>query len=260
MTIDNDIYDREADTWRDESRLLSMLGPLTPPRIAYIREVLTERLGIDPRDKLILDVGCGGGLMTEEMARMGCRVTGIEPSLPSLETARKRAGEVGLDIEYKHARGESLPFADASFHIVYCCDVLEHVSDLDAVIRESARVLKPGGVYIFDTINRTLLSKIVFIKLAQDWRPTRIASRNFHVWEMFVTPAEMRRVLTAQDLDPREFVGMKLRVNPIALLCLVRQLKRGRATYGELGRALERGIRLGGNLRTSYLGYALKRT
>jgi 2-polyprenyl-6-hydroxyphenyl methylase / 3-demethylubiquinone-9 3-methyltransferase len=258
VIIDNDVYNREAETWRDENHLLSLLVALTPPRIAYIRDVLTARLGIDPHDKQVLDVGCGGGLMAEEMAWMGCRVTGVDPSAPSLETARRHAAEAGLDIDYRHASGESLPFEDASFDIVYCCDVLEHVSDLDAVVREAARVLKPGGVYIFDTINRTLLSKIVLIKIAQEWTATQFFSGNFHVWEMFIKPEEMRRALSSHGLQPCEFMGLSMRGNPVTLLRLIRKVKRGRATYGDLGRVMAGGITVGGNLQVSYLGYAMK--
>lgn len=258
MSIDNDVYNREAGTWRDENHLLSLLVPLTPPRIAYIHDVLTDRMGINPRGKQVLDVGCGGGLMAEEMARMGCCVTGVDPSGPSLETARSHAIEADLDIDYRHAPGESLPFEDESFDIVYCCDVLEHVNDLDAVIRESARVLVPGGVYIFDTINRTFLSKIVVVKLAQDWNATRFFSPNFHVWEKFITPAEMRQVLAAHGLHPRELTGLTMTGNPIPILRTIWKLKRGQATYGDLGRELMHRIKLGGSLQTSYLGYAVK--
>jgi 2-polyprenyl-6-hydroxyphenyl methylase/3-demethylubiquinone-9 3-methyltransferase len=259
VTIDNDVYNREAAGWRDENNLLSLLVALTPPRVAYIHQVLTQKMGLDPQGRRALDVGCGGGLMAEEVARMGCRVTGIDPSDSSLDTARRHAAEVGLEIEYRHGTAESLPVGDGTFDLVYCCDVLEHVGSVDAAIGEAARVLKPGGIYIYDTINRTVLSKLVVIKVAQEWRFTRFFSANFHVWSMFIRPVEMRRMLEAHGLEHREFSGLGMTGNPITLLRVIRKLKRGRATYGDVGAALARSIRPGRNLQVSYLGYAVKR-
>src|SRR6185437_10641385 len=102
--------------------------------------------GVDPRGKVSVDIGCGGGLLAEEMARMGATVIGIDPSPNSLATARAHAAERGLVIDYRLGTGEDLPLQDASADIVYCVDVLEHVHDLDKVISETARVLKPGGL------------------------------------------------------------------------------------------------------------------
>jgi 2-polyprenyl-6-hydroxyphenyl methylase/3-demethylubiquinone-9 3-methyltransferase len=257
--IDNDVYNREADAWRDERHFLSLLVPLTPPRVAYFRDVLVEKLGIDPARKQVLDVGCGGGLMAEEVARLGCRVTGVDPSAPSVDTARAHAAAEGLDIDYRVAPGESLPFPDASFDLVYCFDVLEHVNDLDRVIGESARVVKPGGIYIYDTVNRTLMSKLFAIMLAQDWSWTSIFPRNFHVWEKFIKPDELLEILTRHDLESCEMVGLDLRANPLTLLRLVRKLKRGQITYRVLGDYMAGSLKPGKNVQISYLGYAIKR-
>jgi 2-polyprenyl-6-hydroxyphenyl methylase/3-demethylubiquinone-9 3-methyltransferase len=141
---------------------------------------------------------------------------------------------------------------------VYCCDVLEHVRDLDCVIAEAARVLKPDGVYIYDTINRTLLSKLLIITLAQDWSWTSIFPRNFHVWEMFIKPEELFEVLARHGLESCEMVGLALRANPLTLLRLVRKLKRGQITYRTLGAYMSGSMRSGRNFQLSYLGYAVK--
>src|SRR5438046_6696824 len=105
-----------------------------------MRRVLTEDLHLGPPALCVLDIGCGGGLLAEEFARLGCHVTGIDPSEPSLAVARAHALQEDLAIEYREGVGESLPFADAYFDIVYCCDVLEHVNNLEAVISAVARV------------------------------------------------------------------------------------------------------------------------
>lgn len=110
---------------------------------------MTGPLGRDPTGLRALDIGCGGGFLAEEFARLGCRVVGVDPSKISIETAGRHAAGAGLDVTYLVGAGEQLPVADSSFDIAYCCDVLEHVSDLDSVIAETARALKPRGVYFF---------------------------------------------------------------------------------------------------------------
>ena len=97
-----------------------------------------------PSRSVALDIGCGGGFLAEEFAHLELRVVGVDPSGVSIETARRHAAANGLDLDYRVGFGERLPVADDEFDLAYCCDVLEHVSDLDAVISETARGLKPG--------------------------------------------------------------------------------------------------------------------
>src|SRR3954469_1125281 len=144
MPVDNQLYDTMADSWWDEGGFLHVLRGLNPARFGYMRRVLVEELGIDPRGRKTLDVGCGGGILAEELARLGCEVTGVDPSEQSLEAARAHARQEGLAIDSRRATGEALPFPDATFELAYCCDVLEHVTDLRRVVAEIARVLRPG--------------------------------------------------------------------------------------------------------------------
>ena len=116
---------------------------------------------------------------------------GIDPSASSLATARTHAQQAGLDIDYRVGVGENIPFADESFEIVYSSDVLEHVNGLEKVIAEIARVLKPGGVFLYDTINRTFPSKLVMIKLVQEWKSTSFMPPNLHDWNAFIKPREL---------------------------------------------------------------------
>jgi 2-polyprenyl-6-hydroxyphenyl methylase/3-demethylubiquinone-9 3-methyltransferase len=257
MPVDNTLYNRPGDIWWDETAGLSMLRTaLNPARFGYFRRVLTERLHINPHAKVTLDVGCGGGLLAEEFARLGCQVTGIDPSEPSLEIAWAHAAASGLSIDYRAGVGEALPFPDRSFAIVYCCDVLEHVTDLDLVIAEIARVLTAGGVFFYDTINRTFLSKLFAIKLAQEWRATRFAPPNLHDWDQFIRPTELQILMTRHGLEPQEVVGLSVGARPIAGLRAIRQYKRGAITAGDLGRRLM--ARVSRNLSGSYAGYAIK--
>jgi 2-polyprenyl-6-hydroxyphenyl methylase / 3-demethylubiquinone-9 3-methyltransferase len=255
MPVDNQLYDRLAATWWDEDENMALLRTgMNPARFGYMRRVLTQELS-HPRGKRGLDVGCGGGLLAEEFAKLGCRVTGVDPSEPSLETARAHAEREGLEIEYVVAVGEQLPFDDDSFDFVYCCDVLEHVDSVDRTIAEAARVLRPGGVYIYDTINRTRRSRLVVIKVLQEWDATRCMEPHLHDWRMFIKPRELEEMLRRHELKPREMVGLASATNPIALLRDLRRRRRGKITYAELGRRMK--ITESRDVSGSYAGYAL---
>jgi 2-polyprenyl-6-hydroxyphenyl methylase/3-demethylubiquinone-9 3-methyltransferase len=115
---------------------------------------------------------------------MGFATTGIDPADESLRTAQNHARESGLTINYKKGTGEEIPFPDNSFDCVFCCDVLEHVRDLPKVISEISRVLKPNGIFIYDTLNRTFISKLVAIKIWQEWKRWAFMPPNLHVWKM----------------------------------------------------------------------------
>ena len=236
MPVDNRLYDRLADTWWNDDSVLSLLRTsLNPARFGYMRRVLADELRIDPRGRTALDVGSGGGLLAEEFARLGFRVTGIDPSGESVAAAGAHAVDQGLEIEYVVGAGEELPFTDASFDIAYCCDVLEHVDDLDRVLAETARVLKPGGVYLYDTINRTRRSRLVVIKLMQEWRSTALMEPNLHDWDMFIRPGELEAAMARAGLEPRDTVGLGPARNPAAMVLDMRRRARGDMTFGEFG-------------------------
>jgi 2-polyprenyl-6-hydroxyphenyl methylase / 3-demethylubiquinone-9 3-methyltransferase len=256
LPIDNDVYNRMGAGWWEEENPLNVLhGSITPGRFGYFCEVLTNRLGLDPRDIRALDIGCGGGFLAEEFARLGCQVVGVDPSAVSIETARRHAAATGLDVDYRVGTGEQLPVADGEFDLAYCCDVLEHVADVDAVISETARVLKPEGIFLFDTINRTLASKLA-IKVTQEWRLTRCIDSAIHEWTMFITPKELVVILGRHGLRIGEIVGLGSRSRKSLVLLNLIRANRGRISYGELSRRLDAGrIR---STSLSYMGYATK--
>jgi 2-polyprenyl-6-hydroxyphenyl methylase/3-demethylubiquinone-9 3-methyltransferase len=255
--IDNELYDRLATSWWDEHGFLHALTALNPARFGYMRRILLDELHLVPSGLRILDVGCGGGLLAEEFARMGCAVTGVDPSGESLAAARRHAAEHGLTITYRQAGGEALPFDDGSFHAVYCCDVLEHVTSLERVIAETARVLQPGGIYLFDTINRTLQSWILVIGLLQEWKATSLMPPHLHQWRMFVRPTELRALLERHGLAPSDFIGLTPRAGLLRVLGALRARKRGRLSYTEAVAAMDIGE--SGDTSVQYLGYATKR-
>lgn len=258
MPVDNELYDRIASSWWDESHPISYLRfSLNPARFGYFKSVLTDVLKRDPRACRALDIGCGGGFLAEEFARLGCRVTGIDPSTGTLTEAARHARESGLQIDYQEGAGEDLKFAANTFEVVYCCDVLEHVKDLDRVIAEAARVLVSGGVFFYDTINRTFLSKILGIYAMQEWKFTRLYETNLHDWNMFIKPEELRASLERNGLEPSEFVGLIPGANPLTLIVLLRRAKKGKVSFAELGRPSAIGPSR--DLSASYMGYAVKR-
>jgi len=256
VPVDNAVYDRLAHGWWDEAGVLHALAALNPTRFGYMRRIIVDELRLHPVGLQVLDVGCGGGLLAEEFARLGCVVTGVDPSEESLAAARMHAAAQGLAIRYQRAPGEALPFDSASFDVVYCCDVLEHVDDVGQVIAETARVLRPGGTYLYDTINRTLRSRLIMIDLLQVWRWTALLPPGLHDWTMFIRPAELQRELVRHGLVPGGLTGLKPRANPLRLLGALRRRKRGLLSHAAALREMDLGESRDTSL--SYIGYACK--
>jgi 2-polyprenyl-6-hydroxyphenyl methylase/3-demethylubiquinone-9 3-methyltransferase len=254
MPVDNELYNHLSHTWWDENTALGLLRTwLNPVRFGYFRRVLLEQYNVDPQGKTVLDVGCGGGLLSEEFARLGCHVTGIDPSEPSLHTARVHAQQAGLNIAYQIGVGECLPFASASFDIVVCCDTLEHVDTVEQVIREIARVLKPGGIFFYDTINRTFLTWLGAIKFAQDW--THLLPPNLHDWKRFVKPQELLNHMRKYHLQQQEIKGMSPQAHPFVILYLLFKQKYGKISLTEMGKHIC--FRESNDLSGSYMGYSI---
>jgi 2-polyprenyl-6-hydroxyphenyl methylase/3-demethylubiquinone-9 3-methyltransferase len=257
MPVDNEVYDRDADNWRNANHFLSMLVPLARPRAEYVHRVLAANVDRRPSSIDLLDLGCGGGLLAEHMAKYGYRVTGVDPSARSVAAADRHAKEAGLAITYQAGRGESLPYETSTFDAAYSLDVLEHVDDVARVIAEVRRVLKPGGVFVFDTINRTLVSKLAAIKIMQEWRLTRVLPTDFHDWHKFIKPRELKHMLQANGFRAGEFAGLTFAANPLRYVSLLRRRRRGSATYLEIGEYLADHLRIGRNMSVSYAGYAV---
>lgn len=198
---DLSIYDQYADHWWDGSvRWLRALQNLVPARFASFDPIVGDWTG-----KRVLDLGCGGGFMSEALATRGASVIGVDPSPGAIAIARRHAADNGLAIDYALGAGESLPVDDHSVDIVVCVDVLEHVEDLDRVIAEIRRVLKPGGLFLFDTINRNWLASVVVITFAENI--LRMLPRGTHDPARFITPAELRAKLTEAGFIVNRFTG-----------------------------------------------------
>jgi 2-polyprenyl-6-hydroxyphenyl methylase/3-demethylubiquinone-9 3-methyltransferase len=257
MSINNEVYDKKANSWwnDDACGTLSTLRYFgNEVRFNYFAAILS-RLALPNAHNKVLDIGCGGGYLSEEFARKGFQVTGIDPSNESILYAQKHAQDNNLVINYIHGYGENLPFESNSFPIVVCCDVLEHVSDLKKVIAEISRVLAPGGAFFFDTINRTLVGKLI-IKATQEWKGTAFLEPNVHVYDMFIKPKELVELFKINGLISKEIKGMSPKINLFAAYFALRKCKQGKISFQELGKILN--MQISNNVWGQYIGYAMK--
>jgi 2-polyprenyl-6-hydroxyphenyl methylase / 3-demethylubiquinone-9 3-methyltransferase len=201
MRNDLSIYNAVADRWwSDDIRWVRTLKNLVPGRLAWF----DRHIAWQGRD--VLDLGCAGGFMAEALAQRGARVTGIDPAAEAIDAARAHARKAGLRIGYDVGVGEALPYDSAAFDAVVCVDVLEHVTDLNKVMAEVARTLRPGGLFLFDTINRNPLARLATITIAEDL--LRLLPRGTHDPAMFIKPRELRAAMVGAGLVPGAMTGL----------------------------------------------------
>lgn len=200
-----------ADEWWRPDGKFKPLHALGPVRLQFIRSHVIQRYKSDPRSLkplrglAIADVGCGGGLLCEPMARLGGQVTGVDPLPESIEVARAHADEQGLDIRYVVGEASDLARSGDLFDVVVSMEVVEHVPDPTAFIRQCAAILKPGGLLLLSTINRTAKSyafAIVGAEYILRWLPV-----GTHRWEKFLTPNELEAACAECGLDWIEAQG-----------------------------------------------------
>ena len=202
MRNDLSIYRTYAPNWWDGSqRFLRLLHNLVPARLKHFDTIVGSW-----RDKIVLDLGCGGGFMSEALARKGAKVIGVDPSEAAIGAAQDHARQQGLAIDYKVGSGENIPLPDHSVDCVVCVDVLEHVAQLDRVLDEVRRVLKPGGTFLFDTINRTHLAALVIVHLGET--VFRLLPRGTHDPAKFIRPAELKEELSKRGFALGQLVGL----------------------------------------------------
>jgi len=201
-TVDQDEVARFsalAAEWWDYGGKMGVLHKFNPVRLGFIKEAACRQFDRDPRrlDSLaglrILDIGCGGGILCEPLARLGASVVGADPATANIEAARLHAAEGGLTIDYRVTTAEVLADEGERFDVVLAMEVVEHVADLNLFVKRCAEMVKPGGLMIAATINRTLKSfalAIVGAEYVLRWLP-----RGTHRWDKFVTPNELEIAL-----------------------------------------------------------------
>jgi 2-polyprenyl-6-hydroxyphenyl methylase / 3-demethylubiquinone-9 3-methyltransferase len=197
-----DIYE-EADWW-DPEHALHRLNEMNPARFEYFGRFLEGWEGLR-----VLDVGCGGGFASEHLARAGAKVTGLDQSNGALDRARHHAGQVGLTIDYVQGDAQELPFDSGAFDALVCVDTLEHLPDPRKGLAEMHRVLVPEGRFFFDTINRTIRSKVIMIWMLEDL--FKRIPKGTHDWRMFIKPDELRSMLSETGFERPALQGFILR-------------------------------------------------
>jgi 2-polyprenyl-6-hydroxyphenyl methylase/3-demethylubiquinone-9 3-methyltransferase len=201
-----------ADEWWNLSGKMAPLHKFNPVRLAFIRDQACAQFSRDPKrlDCLsglnILDIGCGGGIVAEPLAKLGANVTGIDPAEENIAAAKLHAEKSGFALSYKATTIEAIAERGDTFDIVIASEVVEHVADLNLFIGCAAKAVKPGGLLIVTTINRTLKSyalAIVGAEYVLRWLPV-----GTHRWEKFVTPEELDRAIAASGLEVVEESGI----------------------------------------------------
>ena len=202
-------FGKLAADWWDPKGSSAMLHRLGPPRLRYIREAVDAHWGSDPSSfrplagRTALDLGCGAGLLCEPLARLGAEVIGIDAAPENIIAAEAHAALSGLPITYRP--GSIAAIGDATFDLVTSLEVIEHVDDPASFIRGLARALAPGGLMILSTPNRTPLSRLAMIGIAEG---TGMIPRGTHDWHKFLNPAEMTDLLANAGLAVRDVRGL----------------------------------------------------
>lgn len=205
-------FERIAQTWWDPKGPMRVLHKFNPVRLAYIRDEACRHFGRDSRairslDGLsLLDVGCGGGVLSEPLARLGAKVTGLDPAPTNVSVARLHAEQSGVAVDYRGETVEEVAARGERFDIVLAMEVVEHVTDMPAFVATCAEAVKPGGLLFMATLNRTLRSfalAIVGAEYVLGWLP-----RGTHDWEKFVTPSELEEALSKAGLAVADRQGV----------------------------------------------------
>ena len=205
-------FSNMADEWWDPHGKFKPLHKFNPIRIKYIKENIIEQFKIKNKSNPlfginILDIGCGGGLLSEPMCRLGANVTGIDASIKNIKISKLHAKKDNLKINYIQETVENLAETEEKFDVILNMEVIEHVSDVSLFVKSCSKVLSPNGIMVFATLNRTFISyglAIIGVEYILGWLP-----RGTHDWSKFITPDELKIFLSSNGLKIDEIIGMK---------------------------------------------------
>lgn len=201
-----------ADEWWDAAGKFKPLHQMNPVRLQFIRDHISTAFGRDvtssaPLNGLkLLDVGCGGGLICEPMARLGATITGIDAAEKNIHIASLHAQQMGLAIDYRHTTAEALAASGAQYDAVLALEIVEHVADVDAFLAAIAALVKPGGLLFMSTLNRTAKSyatAIIGAEYIMRWLP-----KGTHHWRKFLKPSELVLPLEKYGIRVHDLQGM----------------------------------------------------
>ncbi|WP_115718749.1 bifunctional 2-polyprenyl-6-hydroxyphenol methylase/3-demethylubiquinol 3-O-methyltransferase UbiG [Gallaecimonas mangrovi] len=195
-------FEAMAHRWWDKEGEFKPLHQLNPVRLSFVEE-MADGIG----NKRIVDIGCGGGILAESMARLGAVVTGVDMGTEPLNVARAHAAEVGVELEYRQITAEALAEElPEQFDVVTCMEMLEHVPDPQSVVSACAKLCKPGGMLVFSTLNRTPKAWALGVFAAE--RILRWLPAGTHDYHKFLKPAELMGFCDVAGLIPNKAVGM----------------------------------------------------
>ncbi len=206
-------FDSLAEEWWDPNSKLQKVHQFNETRLHYIVTCIKELLDLTSANETplmginIVDVGCGSGLMCEPLAKLGANVTGIDATARNIEIARRHCRKSGLSIDYHHDTVRSLVTANKSFNVVLNLEVVEHVTNPKQFIQDCASIVRPGGLMITATLNRTLKAwalAIIGAEYVLRWLP-----RGTHDWRRFLSPREISAMTLSQDIETRRIVGIQ---------------------------------------------------
>ena len=211
-------FEAMAAEWWDPSGKFKPLHMLNPCRLDYIVDQISAEFGRDPKEVKpfaglrILDIGCGGGLLAEPMARLGAEVVGADAAARNIPVARVHAEQSGLEIDYRHTTAEAMAAEGEQFDAVLNMEVVEHVADPAGYLRACHDLMKPGGLMICSTINRnpkSYMMAIIGAEYVMRWLP-----KGTHEWQKFITPDELFELLREAGLKPVDRKGFVF--NPVS--------------------------------------------
>lgn len=211
-------FEAMAEEWWDTQGKFKPLHMMNPVRLDYITQQVSAEFARDlsadrPFEGLrILDIGCGGGLLCEPMARLGATVVGADAAERNIPVARIHAEQSGLDIDYRHTTAEAMAEAGEQFDVVLNMEVVEHVADPLAYLTACQQLLKPGGLHLCSTINRNPKSFVMAI-IGAEW-VMRWLPKGTHEWKMFITPDELFDLIRQAGMEPVDRKGYVF--NPVA--------------------------------------------
>jgi 2-polyprenyl-6-hydroxyphenyl methylase/3-demethylubiquinone-9 3-methyltransferase len=241
--VNNEIYNTYGDRWYTaQDDPVALLRAESKTKSPWILEKLKKH-GLLDSSTQVLDVGCGAGFLSNELALHHLNVTGVDLSEDSIRVAQKF--DSTKSVKYLAADAYNLPFADQSFDVLTAMDFLEHVDQPAKAIQEFSRVLKPGGIFIFHTFNRNFLAYLVIIKLVE-WL-VKNTPKNMHVLELFIKPSELAQYCKQAHLQTQEMIGIKPQFSTIPLK---------NVWTGVVPLSLR--FELTRSLLLSYMGYAIK--
>jgi 2-polyprenyl-6-hydroxyphenyl methylase/3-demethylubiquinone-9 3-methyltransferase len=236
--INNDFYENLEEGWYTAcDHPIALLRAENAVRVPWI----IQEIG---KDKTVLDIGCGAGILTNALSKEGHKVHGIDLSLSSLQVAQRH--DSTQNVTYKQANAYSIPYPNEKFDVVCAMDVLEHVEEPSLLISEAARVLRPGGLFFFHTFNRNFLSYLLVIKGVEWCVPN--APKNMHVYPLFIKPAELEEICLNRNLQIIQMQGFIPKIFSRSLWQMLVKRKVPQSFS----------FRFSKSLTTGYCGYAQK--